>query len=182
MVEVFRLAEADDKKYDLNFPVMHPDPDSFDDWRLFDQPDAPPGDEAFDQFSRTFPEFKVKLERRITRYLGRDWKRFIADRANTSTQKVDQMIRRMWDGNFTDHEATNEIFFMFDMAQNEFGYDGHDFQKMLQNGDYWAKPLLGSADPEKGEDFNDPRPGRPVGVDPKEKHKLIFRPTHKKEG
>lgn len=74
----------------------------------------------YDHFSKTFPEYKVKVDRVAKKYLGNDWKRFISERTGgrISVQDVDNFIRHMWNNFWTDSEAVQQIGFIFDVAQD----------------------------------------------------------------
>jgi hypothetical protein len=120
---------------------------------------------GYDHFSKTFPEFKVRLEQRAVRFLGKDWKKFIEQKTGASHVAIDRAIKNLWDGNFTDYEATLDVFHWFDAAQNELGYSPQEIRDVIEQekqvslGDYRFR-----SDDDLYADFGN-RPGRPVGVE-----------------
>jgi hypothetical protein len=188
--------KAPEKEYDLAFPVAHGYDDTTRLGGEFSIHDHLRNDETqygYDQFSKTFPEFKVKLEKRLQKFLGKDWKQFVADRAGTTPVALDRAIRLLWDGNWSDYEATTEIFHWFDCAQNEFGYDPYGIERAIKNptkeNDYFHKPNLNSQENTglggEGEEDDYPdywkRPGRPVGALPNGRG-LVYAGQQQKKG
>lgn len=118
------------------------------------------GASLFNHFSKTFPEFERAIRGYAQQIFGPNYEKVI-DGAFGQPGLVKRYIKSMWDGNWTDHEAGDEIGFLFDVAQGgSSGYYNPSNYKHLASGNPGTK-----------EDWDasiqdvKPRPSRPIGVD-----------------
>jgi hypothetical protein len=81
-------------------------------------------DYGFDQFPKTFAEFRIRTDRILAKHLGPGWRHFIARGWNIPMQRVEQLFRKFWDGHWTLYETVNELMAIYDVAQGD--WDGYE--------------------------------------------------------
>jgi hypothetical protein len=76
----------------------------------------------FNHFSKTFSEFIRNIDTAAKKLFGNDYQKTIDDYFKQPGY-VRDVIRRLWDGNWTDSEALSEIGFIFDVVQSGIAGD-----------------------------------------------------------
>lgn len=110
--------------------------DSFDP----DGPSPHARDALFDRFSQTFPEFQKSVYDAARRLFGKDFDQVI-DQAFNKPGFTKQAIRDMWESFRTDHEALNDIGFLFDTAQGGgYGSVGPSGYSHVTDPHYFTEP------------------------------------------
>jgi len=108
-----------------------------------------------DRFSSDSESFRRNIEAESAKLFGPQWKNLI-DRAWGSKGFADNAIEKMWNKNYSDNEAMQEIGFLFDLAQRPGELQGY-----TPDGSPWEPNDKFDFD----SDWNEtPRPGRPTGV------------------
>lgn len=81
-------------------------------------------------FSKSFPEFKYRINQAADRLFGRGWKQRVCQAAAASAEefggssdwdpaKIDTAIRKFWDRFYTDHETIVELSGLYDLMQDQ---------------------------------------------------------------
>jgi hypothetical protein len=125
-------------------------------------PNAEKGD-LYNHFSKTLPEFIRNIDTAAKKLFGDRYQKKI-DAWFRQPGYVQDVIKKLWDDNYTDWEALGEIGFIFDVVQG--GIVGDPNRNPSHYPQLTTKRFQPKVDWDPITDTVTPRPKRPVGLNP----------------
>lgn len=73
---------------------------------------AKPNQRLFDHFSKNPQEYRKNISDVLDKFLGKGWHQEIEKGYGPGA--TDEIFKKLWDGNYTDHEGVDEVGFYYD--------------------------------------------------------------------